>query len=135
MTDRVSKEKRSEIMRSVKREDTEPEMIVRKLVFSMGYRYRLHRKDLPGSPDLAFLAKRKVIFVHGCFWHGHRCRKGRSPKSNLAYWGPKLIANKARDKATRRALMRAGWRVKTVWQCQLGNQEKLKSLLAAFLDE
>src|SRR5438552_14047694 len=105
-------EQRSRIMRAVKGRDTAPEMTVRRIVHSMGYRYRLHRKDLPGKPDLVFGPRQRVIFVHGCFWHQHHgCRAGRVPGSNLGYWGPKLLRNKERDQVTRSALEAAGWQV------------------------
>lgn len=133
MTDRVSKEKRSEIMRAVKSKDTAPEMVVRKLVFSMGYRYRLHRKDLPGSPDLVFPGRKKVIFVHGCFWHGHRCKKGKPPATRAEYWLPKLEANRKRDSRAKRAIAKLGWQSLVIWTCTLDDlpatQEKLRKFL------
>lgn len=135
MIDRVSKEKRSEIMRAVKSKNTTPEMIVRKLVFSMGYRYRLHRKSLPGSPDLVFPGRKKVIFVHGCFWHGHRCKKGMPPKSKLSYWVPKLTANRERDRKVIKALRNEHWKVLVIWQCQIANVAKLRRRLAEWLEK
>ena len=134
MVDRVTKEKRSEIMRSVKSKNTTPEMTVRKLVFSMGYRYRLHRRDLPGSPDMVFPGRKKVIFVHGCFWHGHSCKKGMPPKSRLDYWLPKITENRERDRKALIALRRNKWKVLVVWQCQIGNFGKLKRRLRNWLD-
>jgi DNA mismatch endonuclease, patch repair protein len=113
-------EKRSEIMRRVKGRDTTPELLVRRLVHRMGYRFRLHRKDLPGKPDLVFPGRRKIIFVHGCFWHGHTCRRGRNrPSTRREYWDRKLDRNKERDQQTTRRLRRMGWSVLIVWECQL----------------
>src|ERR1043166_4715922 len=111
-------EQRSAVMRAVKSKGTKPEIKVRRLLHKAGYRYRLHRKDLPGNPDLVFPSRRAVIFVHGCFWHRHKgC--GRMPKSKLSYWLPKLEANKTRDQKNQRALRRSGWRVLVIWECQL----------------
>ena len=110
----------SQIMRAVASKDTAPEMQVRRAVHAMGFRYRLHVADLPGKPDLVFPRLRKVIFVHGCFWHQHRCKRGRrKPKSRQDYWDAKLARNVARDRSHRRKLRRAGWRVLVVWECQL----------------
>lgn len=121
-------------MQAVKTANTGPEIVVRRLVFSLGYRYRLHRKDLPGKPDMVFVSRRKVIFIHGCFWHGHGCEKGRLPKSRLEYWGPKVEANQARDRRDQAALIDAGWQVLTLWQCELKDSVALTSRLRAFLD-
>ncbi|MFZ5734749.1 MAG: very short patch repair endonuclease, partial [Pseudomonadota bacterium] len=107
---------RSRIMRAVKSRNTQPEISVRRLVHSLGFRFRVHRKDLPGSPDLAFIAKRKVIYVHGCFWHGHTCPRGaRVPKTNTEYWTNKVERNRLRDKRTAGLLKEAGWRQLIVW--------------------
>ena len=125
--------KRSEIMSAVRTRDTGPELLVRKLLFAQGYRYRLHRKDLPGRPDIVFPGRRKAIFVHGCFWHGHRCKKGRLPKSRLRYWRPKIVANKKRDARNLAALRRPGWRALVVWQCELKISETLMRKLKTFL--
>jgi DNA mismatch endonuclease (patch repair protein) len=134
MADRVSVAQRSENMRRIKSADTSPEMLVRRLVHSMGYRYRLHRKDLPGKPDLVFGPKRKIIFVHGCFWHQHtNCRAGRTPGSNLDYWAPKLQRNKERDERSRSALEAAGWQVLVIWDCETRDNENLRSELDHFL--
>ena len=112
-------ETRSRTMRAVKSRDTAPEMIVRRLVHSLGYRYRLHRSDLPGKPDLAFPRLRKIIFVHGCFWHGHHCKRGaRAPKENAAYWSTKIQRNARRDVEHHAALTREGWRCLIVWECE-----------------
>jgi DNA mismatch endonuclease (patch repair protein) len=126
-------EKRSAVMRAVKGADTGPEMCVRRLVHRMGYRYGLHCRDLPGRPDLVFRRLRKVIFVHGCFWHMHRCPAGRIPAGRQQYWGPKLEANALRDRRHVAALRKAGWSVLTVWECELRNPEKLADRLRRFL--
>ena len=120
-------------MQAVRTKDTGPEMKIRVLLTELGYRYRLHRKDLPGSPDIAFIGKRMVIFVHGCFWHGHDCPKGRAPKSRLDYWGPKLAANRERDERKSKELRDLGWSVLTVWQCETGEVEDLRERLINFL--
>lgn len=127
-------EKRSAVMAAVKGKDTKPELIVRKLVAALGHRYRLHRKDLPGSPDLAFIGKRKAIFVNGCFWHGHDCKRGeRVPKQNREYWTAKIERNRARDAAALEALAGMGWRALTVWECEMKDREALADRLGAFL--
>lgn len=119
-TDVFSAEKRSEVMRAVKSADTGPEIALRKALHRVGLRYRLHAGDLPGRPDLVFPRWRAVVFVHGCFWHGHDCPRGaRTPKSNRAYWEAKIARNRARDDETRRALRRLGWRAITVWECEM----------------
>ena len=115
----VSKKVRSAIMASVRTTNTGPELALRKLLHALGYRYRLNYRKLPGSPDLVFPALRKAIFVHGCFWHGHRCRWGRLPKSRKGYWQPKIASNRARDRRVLRALRKAGWEAIVVWQCDL----------------
>lgn len=125
---------RSRIMRAVKSLNTAPEMTVRRLVYAMGYRYRLHRKDLPGKPDLAFQSRRKVIFVHGCFWHGHDCKRGvRVPKTNRAYWENKIARNKERDCQHAEELKRAGWRVLVIWECQTKEKAALVDPIKGFL--
>ncbi|MGX2028898.1 very short patch repair endonuclease [Methylocaldum gracile] len=133
MTDRVSPEKRSEIMSRVHAKNTAPEITVRKLVFALGYRYRLHSKTLPGHPDLVFPSRRKVIFVHGCFWHFHGCKKGQPPKSNLDYWLPKFEENRKRDSKALSDLTALGWSYLVIWQCQLKNTEFLKNEIRTFL--
>ena len=112
-------DQRRRIMQSVKTKNTGPEQQIRKALFAAGYRYRLHRKDLPGSPDIVFPARKKAIFVHGCFWHGHNCPKGRLPKSRMDYWGPKVEANRTRDNRNVIALSAEGWNVLVIWQCEL----------------
>ena len=125
---------RSRIMRAVKSRDTGPEKIVRRIVTGLGCRYRLHRADLPGKPDLTISAMRSVIFVHGCFWHGHRCRRGaRIPKTNTAYWSQKIAHNRSRDAAARRRLKKLGWRVLVIWECRLKSDGNAQVLIARFL--
>jgi len=129
-------EMRSQIMRAVRSKDTKPELAVRRLLHALGYRYRLHAKGLPGSPDLVFLRRRKVIFVHGCFWHGHDCKRGaRRPKSNSDYWQAKIARNKARDAQSVDSLKREGWESMTVWECELSSAQRqgLTSRLINFL--
>jgi len=122
-------------MARVRSKNSRPEMLVRKLVFSLGYRYRLHRKDLPGCPDLVFSGRRKVIFVHGCFWHRHQdCALARLPKSRLDFWIPKLEANKQRDERNKSALTKRGWKVLTIWECGLKNTARLTVAVRRFLD-
>ena len=132
--DRVTKTTRSKIMASVRSRNTGAEKAVRSMVHRLGYRYSLVRNDLPGKPDLAFVGRRKVIFVHGCFWHGHTCRYGRLPKSRLAYWKPKTAANQARDRKQINELRKAGWSVMIVWQCQLRQKDRLEARIRSFLD-
>lgn len=135
MVDTVSKEKRSDIMSRVRGKDTAPEMLVRRLVFALGYRYRLHDARLPGKPDLVFAGRRKVIFVHGCFWHRHDgCALARLPKSRIVFWTRKLAGNKERDIRNQAALRKLGWRVLVVWECSLGDQAALRRRILRFLD-
>ena len=125
---------RSEVMRAVKSTDTQPELVVRRLAHLMGYRYRLHRRDLPGAPDLVFPSRRKIIFVHGCFWHGHTCKRGaRAPKTNAAYWRQKISRNQARDVSVQRALVALQWECLGIWECQTNDADKLRGMLAEFL--
>ncbi|WP_321901222.1 very short patch repair endonuclease [Paraburkholderia tropica] len=127
---------RSQIMRAIHSKDTQPELVVRRVLYALGYRYRLHRKSLPGSPDLVFSRRRKVIFVHGCFWHGHDCKRGaRKPKSNADYWQSKIARNRARDARSVGELESAGWEIMTVWECELRSSERaaLTSRLVDFL--
>lgn len=122
-------------MGCVRSKDTGPEMVVRRLIHAMGYRYRLHGKGLPGQPDLVFRSRGKVIFVNGCFWHRHEgCALARLPKSRADFWLPKLEANRKRDKRDRHELKRAGWKVLTVWECQLGRVELVQRRIRRFLD-
>lgn len=132
----MTTEERSRIMRAVKGRDTKPELAMRQMVYGMGYRYRLHRKDLPGNPDMVLSPLRKVIFVHGCFWHGHDCKRGdRMPKSNRAYWTAKIARNKVRDQRHGGVLAAMGWSVLTVWECELRERSELTGRLYTFLEE
>lgn len=126
---------RRRTMAAVKGKDTKPERVVRQIAHGLGRRFRLHRKDLPGSPDLVFARDRKAIFVHGCFWHGHDCRRGaRTPKTNRAYWEAKIARNVARDRAALLALEAAGWTPFVVWECETRDQETLRARLDRFLN-
>jgi len=134
MVDVLTEEQRKYCMSRIRGKDTKPEMIVRRLVHGLGYRYRLHRGDLPGCPDLVFPSRHKVIFVHGCFWHRHRCRYGKPmPSTRRAFWAAKLERNKTRDRRNRRALRRLGWDVLVVWECQTGRLEWLTDRLSNYL--
>jgi DNA mismatch endonuclease (patch repair protein) len=125
---------RSEIMRRVKGRDTAPEKTVRSLLHRLGYRFRLHRADLPGRPDIALPGRRAAIFVHGCFWHGHDCARGaRLPKTNAGYWTAKIARNRARDARALADLDRLGWRATVVWECGLADLEATARMLKAFL--
>jgi len=129
-------EVRSRTMRAVRSKDTKPELIVRRLAHAMGYRFRLHRKDLPGSPDLVFPGRRSAIFVHGCFWHGHDCARGaREPKTNSDYWRAKVAGNRARDIRVATELAALGWRVMTLWECGLRDQDATSAEISHFLGE
>lgn len=137
MADTLSPVERSQRMKLVRGKNTKPELTVRRLVHAMGYRYALHRRDLPGSPDLVFAPRKKVIFVHGCFWHRHgnpTCHFSRLPKSRLEFWLPKLESNQIRDDKNKRALRALGWKILVVWECQLGNKEHLKNRIVQFLE-
>ncbi|WP_261533796.1 very short patch repair endonuclease [Burkholderia multivorans] len=131
--DTVAPAKRSSIMKAVGRRNTGPELVVRRALFRLGFRFRLHDRKLPGSPDVVFRSRRAVIFVHGCFWHGHDCRRGRAPSTNTEYWHAKLQRNKERDAEVALRLEAMGWRVLTVWECQIRDASKLDSLLLEFL--
>lgn len=136
MVDKLTPARRSENMRRIKSKDMKPELLVRQMVHGLGHRYRLHRKDLPGKPDLVFGPKRKVIFVHGCFWHGHEregCLDARRPKSNTGYWNPKLTRNKERDAERIAALEANGWDVLVIWECETKDAKILGSRLRKFL--
>jgi DNA mismatch endonuclease (patch repair protein) len=134
--DKLTPERRSENMRRIRSKDMKPELAVRRLVHGLGYRYRLHRKDLPGKPDLVFGPRCKVIFVHGCFWHGHEregCLDGRRPKSNTGYWSPKLARNKERDAERVRALEALGWSVLVIWECETKDMRNIARRVRRFL--
>lgn len=122
-------------MARVHSKGSQPEMLVRRLVYAQGYRYRLHARDLPGCPDIVFRRRGKLIFVHGCFWHRHEgCALARMPKSRLDFWEPKLEANRQRDARNNRQLAREGWKVLTIWECQLKDTERLQRTIRRFLD-
>ena len=119
LADHVDKHKRSEIMAKVRSRDTGPEMQVRRSLHRTGYRFRVHRTDLPGCPDLLFPRHRIALFVHGCFWHSHGCRKSKLPKSNVAYWSDKIQRNVNRDSRVRIQLEQQGWKWRVIWQCEI----------------
>src|ERR1700742_3632425 len=130
MTDVFSPEKRSAVMRRVKGKDTTPELKVRRLLRRMGVGYRLHRADLPGKPDIAMPGRKLAILVHGCFWHGHDCARGaRVPKANRPYWEAKISRDRARDETSQATLQAAGWRVLTLWECELKDEAALEATL------
>lgn len=130
IVDIVSKHERSRVMSRVASKNTRPEKIIRSGLHRLGFRFRLHRRDLPGSPDLVFPSKRAVLFVHGCFWHAHsNCSSAKMPSSNRAYWEEKLSRNVGRDMASADALMRLGWRVRVVWTCEISSRDKLANVL------
>jgi len=135
MTDVFTPEQRSAVMACVKSIDTAPELAVRRIAHRLGYRYRLHRKDLPGKPDLAFAAARLALFVHGCFWHRHpECEAASMPASNVEYWSRKFAKNIARDAAAAEALKRLGWRVTVIWECETADHVQLAERLRRMLD-
>ena len=135
MTDVYPPEKRSAVMRRVKGRNTTPELAARKTLTRLGARYRLHRKDLPGNPDIVMPGRRLAIFVHGCFWHGHDCPRGaRVPKQNRDYWLGKVERNRARDIASRTALESQGWWVETIWECEMKDPMALEARLRRVLD-
>ena len=126
---------RSRVMASIPSRNTRPEIAVRKIVHGMGYRFRLHAKNLPGRPDMVFSSRAKVIFVHGCFWHAHKnCKNFRPPKSKKNYWVPKLERNAERDKEVRKELRNLGWASMVIWECQLSRPKQLSSRIRRFLD-
>ncbi|MBX5463435.1 MAG: DNA mismatch endonuclease Vsr [Steroidobacteraceae bacterium] len=127
-------EGRSALMATIRKTNTKPELIVRKLVHRMGHRFRLHRRDLPGTPDLVFPGRKKVIFVHGCFWHRHNCKAGRKkPSKNVEYWLPKLKRNVERDAKCVKELRSAGWQVLVLWECKVRDSERFAAVLLDFL--
>lgn len=136
MVDKISPQRRSANMARIRSKDTKPEVAVRRLAHSLGYRFRLHRKDLPGKPDMIFPGRKAAIFIHGCFWHQHpdiACNDARMPKSRLDYWVPKLERNQARDAEVKAALEELGWRVETIWACEANDLDALATRLRLFL--
>lgn len=121
MVDKLSVADRTRLMSGIRTRDTAPEIKVRKLLHAAGLRFRLHRRDLPGKPDIVLTRHRTIVFVHGCFWHGHDCRKGRRPSSNRSFWDAKLDRNVERDRTIEQELRERGWNVETVWECQLAS--------------
>jgi len=135
LTDVYDKEKRSAVMARVKSKGTSPEKAVRRILTRLGARYRLHRKDLPGNPDIVMPGRKLAVFVHGCFWHGHDCARGsRVPKANRDYWLAKVGRNKARDEKAQEALRADGWTVETIWECELKDEPGLTARLARRLE-
>ncbi|MDA8257792.1 MAG: very short patch repair endonuclease [Betaproteobacteria bacterium] len=131
--DRLTPERRSWLMSRIRGKDTTPELAVRSLAHRLGYRFRLHGQGLPGKPDLVFAGRRKVVFVHGCFWHGHRCKRDKMPKSRVEYWVAKIAANRARDARNVKALRASGWRCAIVWECEAKDAVRLGKRLIRFL--
>lgn len=135
MSDRLSVTARSALMRSIRSVDTKPEKHVRSVLHRLGYRFRLHRNDLPGKPDIVLPKHRAVIFVNGCFWHSHTCKAGHCPKSRQEYWGPKLKRTVERDAQNYATLRQLGWRVKIIWECELSDTPLLVAGLLKFIDD
>jgi DNA mismatch endonuclease (patch repair protein) len=134
MADTISRERRSYNMSRIRGKDTEPELVLRKFVFSLGHRYRLHGKNLPGKPDIIFPSKKKAIFMHGCFWHQHEnCSVSHQPKSNLDYWMPKLKRTIERDKEHIKALKKLGWKTLVIWECEVETLQKMEGRILRFL--
>jgi DNA mismatch endonuclease, patch repair protein len=134
MVDIISRQRRSTLMSRIRSKNTKPEIIVRKLVHSLGYRFRLHVKELPGCPDIVFPSRKKIIMVHGCFWHRHKCSNAFFPKTRAAFWGHKFDSNVKRDQRVRRKLAGGGWKILVIWECQT-ELERLSTRVKAFLDE
>ena len=134
MTDTLTKSQRFICMSRNTGTNTNTEMLVRHLIYSLGYRYRLHRRDLPGCPDMVFPSYRKVIFVNGCYWHRHKCKKGRSfPETRKQFWNSKFERTKQRDKENQKKLKKLGWKVLIIWECRIKNPDKLKTQIIDFL--
>lgn len=134
MVDIFTPEQRSRNMAAIRSKNTSPEIAVRKLVYGLGFRFRLHRTDLPGTPDLVFCSRKKIIFVHGCFWHLHSCRRGRlTPATNAAFWRVKRERNVGRDRSNRKLLSKAGWSILTIWECQIKDERKVRERIETFL--
>ena len=133
MTDVFTAEKRSKVMAGIGQKNTKPEITVRRLLHRLGYRFRIHRRDLPGRPDIVLPGRRKIILVHGCFWHGHNCKVGRLPKSRLDYWIPKIEGNRQRDSRNLNDLKADGWEVLVLWECEVRSGHSLEPVLTQFL--
>lgn len=134
MVDVLTKKQRSYNMSQIKGKDTKPEVIVRSIVHKLGYRYALHRTDLPGKPDMVLIRHNKIIFIHGCFWHMHKCKYGKvTPSTNTEFWQTKREGNVTRDKRNLRKLRKEGWKVLTIWECETRNIDKLTNKLKRFL--
>jgi DNA mismatch endonuclease (patch repair protein) len=131
--DNLKPEIRSKIMSSIQGRNTRPELLIRSTLHRLGFRFRIHRKDLPGNPDIVFPARRKAVFVDGCFWHGHECRYGHLPTSNVRYWKKKIHNNRLRDERVRNLLRLGGWRVLAIWECEIQNRASLIKKLNRFL--
>lgn len=132
--DTLSPEARSRLMSRIRGKDTKPELIVRSMLHQMGYRFRIHRKNLPGRPDIVLPRHGKVVLVHGCFWHGHLCKIAPGPKSNTAYWPPKIEANRARDERNRAALIDLGWEALELWECEIRDLQRTEERLRGYLN-
>jgi len=132
--DTLTPRQRSERMSLIRCKDTRPELAVRQLVHRLGYRYRKHGRDLPGKPDLVFASRKKIIFVHGCFWHRHKCSLGRMPKSRQEFWKPKLEGNRVRDAQNARRLKANGWRLLVIWECETRELDGVGTRVREFLD-
>jgi DNA mismatch endonuclease, patch repair protein len=131
--DPLTQMERSERMARIKNANTKPEKIVQHMIYSMGYRYRLHVRNLPGNPDIVFRSRKKAIFVHGCFWHQHGCNQYRMPRTKLSFWMPKLAKNKERDAKVKLELRKLGWQTMNVWECQIKKEAMLKPRIESFL--
>jgi DNA mismatch endonuclease (patch repair protein) len=136
VADVFSAQKRSQIMSRIRGYDTKPELIVRSIVHRMGYRFRLHLEDLPGNPDIVLPRHNKVIFIHGCFWHGHRgCQRSKRPATNVVFWQEKLDKNIQRDKRQQKELRKLGWKYLVIWQCEMNRPNRIRKKIKRFLDK
>ena len=131
--DTISTEQRSALMKRIRSKDTRPEIVVRSILHRLGYRYRLHRRDLPGRPDIVLPRHRKIVLVQGCFWHGHNCRLASRPKTNQRYWGDKIRSNRMRDIRNHQALTEQGWKVLEIWECDIRKFTGLSQTLETFM--
>lgn len=136
VADNLTKQARSKLMRSVRTSDTGAEVQVRRIIHSLGLRYGLHAANLPGKPDIVFRSRRKVIFVNGCFWHGHNnCNRGSLPSTNRSFWSAKITKNRERDKSVRKMLHNMGWNYRTIWECQIRNGSYVRSIVKKFVED